>query len=106
MNRVLYLVVAFLVGSLALMQAQPAPGPSLRGVVTDPSGAFIPGAIVQLLGPNGEQRTKTDNVGRYTFATLRPGKYTVRVIAKGFSVAQKTEVDIASATELNSQLVI
>jgi hypothetical protein len=106
MKRVLYLVVAFLVGSMALMQAQPAAGPSLRGVVTDPSGAFIPGAIVQLLGPNGEQRTKTDNLGRYAFATLRPGKYTVRVIAKGFSVDQKTEVDIAGATEFNSQLVI
>jgi len=103
MKRVLML---YFVVALAFMQAQPAAGPSLRGVVTDPSGAFVPGAIVQLLGPAGEQRTKTDNVGRYSFATLRPGKYTVRMIAKGFSVDQKTEVDIAGATELNSQLVI
>src|SRR5258708_37413278 len=108
MKRVLmlYVLVAFLVGSLAFVQAQPAAGPSLRGVVTDPSGAFVPGAIVQLLGPAGEQRAKTDNLGRYSFAALRPGKYTVRTIAKGFSVNQKTEVDVAGAVELNTQLVI
>jgi len=108
MKRVLMLFVVegFLLGSLAFVQAQPAAGPSLHGLVTDPSGAFVPGAIVQLLGPSGEQRTKTDNLGRYSFATLRPGKYTVRVIAKGFSVDQKTEVDIAGPAELNSQLVI
>ncbi len=108
MKRVLmlFVVVGLLIGSLAFVQAQPAASPSLHGLVTDPSGAFVPGAIVQLLGPSGEQRTKTDNLGRYSFATLRPGKYTVRVIAKGFSVDQKTEVDIAAATELNSQLVI
>ncbi len=105
MMRVLMFVIAFLVGSMAFVQAQPA-SPSLHGVVTDPSGAFIPGAIVQLLGPAGEQRTKTDNLGRYSFASLRPGKYTVRTIAKGFSVDQKTDVEIAGATELNSQLVI
>src|SRR6266404_7077173 len=107
MKRVpmLHLVVALLLASMALVQAQPA-GPSLHGVVTDPSGAFVPGAIVQLLGPAGEQRTKTDNLGRYSFATLRPAKYTVRTIAKGFSVDQKTDVEIAGATELNSQLVI
>src|SRR5260370_2224867 len=107
MKRVpmLHLVVALLLASMALVQAQPA-GPSLHGVVTDPSGAFVPGAIVQLLGPAGEQRTKTDNLGRYSFAALRPGKYTVRTIAKGFSVDQKTEVDINGAVELNSQLVI
>jgi hypothetical protein len=108
MNRILilYLVIAFLLASTVFVQAQPAASPSLHGVVTDPSGAFIPGAIVQVLGPGGEQRTKTDSLGRYSFAILRPGKYTVRMIAKGFSVDQKTEVDIAGATEVNSQLVI
>jgi hypothetical protein len=102
---ILHLVVALLLASMSLLQAQPAP-PSLHGVVTDPSGAFVPGAIVQLLGPAGEQRTKTDNLGRYSFAALRPAKYTVRTIAKGFSVDQKADVEIAGATELNAQLVI
>jgi len=87
-------------------QAQPAAAPSLHGVVTDPSGASVPGALIQLLGPAGEQRTKTDNLGRYSIASVKPGKYTVRVIAKGFSVDQKTEVDISGPAELNSQLVI
>jgi hypothetical protein len=51
MKRVPYLVIAFLLCSMALVQAQPAAAPNLHGVITDPSGAFIPGAIVQLLVP-------------------------------------------------------
>src|SRR5260370_16904228 len=80
--------------------------PSLKGVITDPSGASVPDAIVQLLGPGGEQRTKTDNLGRYSFTTLPKGKYTVRVIGKGFSVTQKSDVDISSPIQFDAQLVI
>ena len=80
--------------------------PSLRGVITDPSGASVPDAIVQLLGPGGEQRAKTDNLGRYSFTTLPKGKYTLRVIGKGFSVTQKSDVDISSAMQFDAQLVI
>ena len=60
---------------------------ALKGVVTDPSGALVPGALVQLRGPGGEQRAKTDMSGLYSFPSLRPGKYLVRVIVKGFSVS-------------------
>ncbi|HEV2686930.1 MAG TPA: carboxypeptidase-like regulatory domain-containing protein, partial [Bryobacteraceae bacterium] len=105
MKSVLLLCVLLML-TLFLVQAQPGPAPSLRGVVTDPSGASVPGALIQLLGPAGEARTKADGQGRYSFATLRPGKYTVRVIAKGFSVDQKTDLDISAPLELNSQLVI
>ena len=80
--------------------------PSLHGVITDPSGASVPGAIVQVLGPGGEQRTKTDNLGKYAFASLPQGAYRVRVIGKGFSVTEKTDVNVSGATEFNAQLVI
>ncbi len=78
--------------SLAWAAAQ-APPASLHGVVTDPSGAVVPGALVQLRGPAGEQRATTDQSGQYAFPSLRPGKYLVRVIVKGFSVNQKPNVD-------------
>jgi hypothetical protein len=105
MKSVLLLCV-LLLSTLFVAQAQSTSAPSLRGAVTDPSGASVPGAIIQLLGPAGEQRTKTDGNGRYSFATLRPGKYTMRVIAKGFTVDQKADLDISAPLELNSQLVI
>src|SRR5258708_34027730 len=69
--------------------------PSLRGTITDPSGAAIPGAVVQLRGQGGEHRTKTDRSGQYAFATLPSGHYEVRVSAKHFSIALK-EVNITA----------
>ena len=61
-----------------------AQSPSLSGTITDPSGAAIPGAVIELKGPGRDQRVKTDNFGQYSFATLSPGKYQVRIAAKGF----------------------
>jgi len=86
--------------------AQTAPAPALRGTVTDPSGALVPGALVQLRGPGGEQRQTTGVDGLYNFANLRSGKYTVRVIAKGFTVSQKQNFEITAPMVLDAQLVI
>jgi hypothetical protein len=87
------------------LQAQPADA-SLRGTVTDPSGALVPAALVQLRGPGGEQRRTTDTSGQYTFQTLAGGKYNLRVIAKGFTVGQKQGLDISGATVFDFQLTI
>src|ERR1700704_288447 len=91
--------------SLASAVAQ-APSGSLHGVVTDPSGAIVPGALVQLRSPAGEQRSTTDQSGAYTFPSVRPGKYLVRVIVKGFSVSQKPNFDVSGPTSLDVELVI
>src|ERR1041385_6283030 len=104
MKRITVLLCIFFVGLLSF--AQTPSTASLKGSVSDPSGASVPGALVQLIGPGGEQRAKSDNLGHYSFPTLRPGKYTVRVIAKGFSVDQKSDIDIAGPMELDSKIVI
>src|SRR5580658_5201894 len=79
---------------------------SLHGTVTDPSGALVPGALVQLRGPGPEVRATSDDKGQYSFATLAPGKYTVRVIAQGFTVGTKQGYDISSPQTLDMQLTI
>jgi hypothetical protein len=79
---------------------------SLRGTITDPSGALVPGALVQLRGPGPEQRATSDDKGQYSFATLAPGKYTVRIIAKGFTVGQKQGLEMTSPQTLDVQLTI
>ncbi len=86
-----------------IVQGQTA---SLRGTVTDPSGALVPGALVQLRGPGPESRATSDDRGQYAFSTLTPGKYTIRVIAKGFTVGQKQGFDITSPQMLDIQLTI
>jgi len=78
----------------------------LQGVVTDPSGALVPQALVQLRGTGAEQRATTDASGRYSLSALEPGKYTIRVIAKGFSVTLKRDVEIASHLSMDFQLAI
>src|SRR5947208_16100410 len=87
------------------LAAQTPPAASLSGVVTDPSGALVPGALVQLRGPGGEQRRTTGSDGVYDFATLRAGRYTIRYIARGFTVTDK-RADIAAPIVLDVQLTI
>jgi len=97
------IVVVYLCASCAL--AQPAQ-PGLQGLVTDPSGASVPSALVQIIGPKGQQRQATGPDGRYSFVALQPGKYRVRFIAKGFTVGEKQDVDVTGPVTLDYQLTI
>ena len=95
--------------SLLLALLAPAwtqPVPSLRGTVTDPAGAVIAGAVIQLRGPVRERRATTDHTGQYVFPSLVPGKYQVRITAKGFSAAQKKDFDVEHSQILDAQLAI
>ncbi|MGA2131783.1 MAG: carboxypeptidase-like regulatory domain-containing protein [Bryobacteraceae bacterium] len=80
--------------------------PNLRGVVTDPSGASVPGALVQLRGPGVDRRAQTDNAGKYAFDAVKPGKYTVRFIAQGFTLMERKNVEIVDSATLDAQLTI
>src|ERR1700687_608068 len=79
-------------------------GARLHGVVTDPSGASVPDALVQLRGGGSEYRARTDGKGQYTAERVKPGTYQVRVIAKGFSVSQRENVSIDGNVSLDVQL--
>ena len=94
-----------LFGVAAGALAQDAP-PTLRGTVTDPSGALVPGATVQMRGPGGDRHAAIDSLGHYTIDALRPGKYTVRAGAKGFAIFEHLDLDIAAPVTLDIQLAI
>src|ERR1700736_3127838 len=108
-------LLAVSLGLLALLlpvvPARPQPASaankaSLRGVITDPSGAVVPGAVIQLRGRGREQRAKSDGAGQYSFAGLTPGVYQIRVTAKGFSIMQKKEFPVGAASVFDVQMVI
>ncbi len=63
---------------------------SLRGVVTDSSGAVIPGARVLVLaaGASRSMSTETDPAGRFSVEELSPGQYRLVVNALGFTTAE------------------
>jgi hypothetical protein len=65
---------------------------SLRGVVSDPTGAVIPGATVTLTNTETAEKqvSTTDDSGIYNFNALPPGKFLLTVERAGF---QKNVVD-------------
>src|SRR5665213_2727341 len=74
---------------------------SLRGTVTDPSGAGVPGASVTVTGPAGLVRVvQTGNDGAYAIANLPPGTYTLRIAAKGFSLFESMQMELTAARAL------
>ena len=56
--------------------------------VTDESGALVPGAAVQIIGPSGAATTaKADRGGIYIVPNLAPGNYSVTAAAPSLSLA-------------------
>jgi outer membrane receptor protein involved in Fe transport len=80
-------VLAFAVAlAPAAASAQTETG-RVSGVVTDSTGALLPGTTVTLRSPTtGTVRsTTTDQTGRYIFANVQPGTYEVAVELQGFN---------------------
>src|SRR5260221_6339948 len=69
---------------------------SLRGQVTDQSGAVVPGIPVTLIGSDKVVREAiTEELeGRYVFRDLPAGTYTLRVRVRGFADIEKPGVVI------------
>jgi len=99
--------ICVFIASAALHPALYAQSASLKGIVTDPSGAFVPGATVTIAGPDAQQhRAQTDSRGAYLFQAVSPGAYSVRVEAKGFQAFQQQNLEINGAVTLNASLAI
>ena len=87
---------------------------TVRGTVTDPSAALIPGATIQITGNGTSRSVKSDGSGKFT-VTVPPGTYVVRADAKGFvtfnqnnlnvSAGQVTALDIALQIAAEAQEV-
>ena len=81
---------------------------SLRGQVTDETGAIVPGAKVSLNGPNRQSKTTTAAPsGAYSFTGLAPGSYSVTASAPGLELAAPSTIQLdSSAQTLNLQLKV
>ena len=89
--------IAVLAGSLLAPDASFAQGETtsaIVGQVSDASGAAVPGASVTITSQEtGLKRSATtDSSGRFNFAQLKPGSYSVKVEAVGFTSQQNEGV--------------
>jgi len=111
MPRILSVVAVFLLALLALptVRAQVAGG-TLSGTVTDPSGATVPNATVEIKAVStGILRTvTTDASGFYAVPNLLPGAYEVTGSASGFSkvVISGTSITVGAQQVLNIKLEV
>ncbi len=101
------LVLASLCGSA---YAQETSG-SVRGAVTDPSGAAVPGAAVELSGTLLPRpfTTITNTSGVYQLPDVPPGSgYSISVTAQGFHTAKVggINVEIGKATTIDTKLEV
>ena len=84
-------------GWAALAGAQSTYTAQLTGVVTDSSGAVVPGAKVILVdnATGIAANTQTDDRGIYVFTGIRPAKYSIRVEARNFAAQERKDVVLA-----------
>jgi hypothetical protein len=96
-SRLLWLCTA-----IALLAA-PSPGwaqrttGDIRGVITDESGAVLPGVTVTLRGPavQGTPTTVSNESGVYRFVNLAPGIYEIEVELAGFGNKKQTGIQVS-----------
>jgi hypothetical protein len=84
-------VAAALWPALAAAQSQ------FTGLVTDESGATLPGVTVEVTSPVLIEKVRTavtDGTGRYTIIDLRPGTFRLSFTLAGFSTAIRDAVEL------------
>jgi hypothetical protein len=105
----------FVLASLAILlgapHAQAQTTGSITGLVTDTSGAVMPGVTVTLTSDRligGPQTQVTDANGNYRFDRLVPGTYAAKFELQGFRVIDRPDIRISAAfvATINAKLEV
>ena len=103
------LCVFIFISATLLARAAGSDAGAVRGTVTDPSGAVIPGANVHLVNQvSGLDRTATtDATGQFVFANIPFNPYRMNISANGFApLSQSIEIRSVVGTNLNLVLQV
>ena len=103
-------VFAALLLSVGVLRAQVEGTGTIKGIVSDSSGAVIPGAIVTATNSATVRKSsqQTSRAGYYALVALPPGEYTVEAHAVGFGsvVQEHVTVNALSQVGLNISLSV
>src|SRR5437879_5187453 len=101
--------VVLLLAGVAVLSPQTYTA-TVRGVVTDASGAVVAGATVTLhnLEQNRPYTFTTNQAGEYVLVQIPPGSYSLSVKATGFKAHQRTglTLEVAQVAEINVPLEV
>src|SRR5689334_602701 len=104
MRRVFVCVQVALACVIGLSVATPASAQadraSISGLVTDSSGAVLPGVTVEASSPVLIEQSRSvvsDGAGRYAIVDLRPGTYTVSFTLPGFKNVRREGIILEGA---------
>lgn len=69
---------------------------SVVGTATDPTGSVIPDAALTLTnrGTSVSTEATSDSSGRYSFVNVLPGRYNLKVVARGFRTLSENDFEV------------
>lgn len=104
----LVLVVLLCLGWHISTFAQTSGNASLRGTVTDPSGAVVPQARVTLIEDATQlvRLATTGEDGVYSFVALLPGTYTLKVEGAGFKTSTLNKLVISPSETRGANITL
>lgn len=108
-QRALWMAVLLLGACTGQLFAQAVNAGEIRGTVTDPSGAVIPGVSVTILNTQTGVRTEavTNDAGIYDALSILPGSYTITFGKEGFSRLVRQGIDLRiQVITVNAQLAV
>ena len=106
-----HLILAVLFSfTAAFLQGQTSTAGLITGVVTDSTGAVVPGAMVTLnqAGTNLQTKTVSDSIGHYVFPAVTPSDYSITFSATGFqtTVVNELHVEVLKSYNVNMALKV
>jgi len=104
---VLFLMLILCVGIVLPAGAQSTNTGTVLGTVTDPSGAVVSDAAVNLadLSTKNSRSVTTNSSGRYVFVDVNPGTYEVTFSKQGFSTT-KTQIAVRVGTAITINMAL
>ncbi len=103
-------VIAFLLAVPAALLAQTSTTATVVGTVSDPTGALVSGATVELrdIATNQTRSTTTNDVGQYILTSVLPGTYRMTVSMAGFrqSVFSDLSFDVTKSYNIPVKLEV
>jgi hypothetical protein len=111
MSRFAWALVGIVLALATLMPRSASAQSAISGLVTDTTGAIMPGVTVEASSPVLIEKVRavvTDGQGRYSIINLRPGTYKVTFALAGFSSLVRDTIELPSnfVATVNAELKI